>query len=67
VRLLPPPGHHSTHTYNYFTHRPVSRLPLYPYADRLAPSLLGRAATAKTFAYMLTVLDVDYRAARHAA
>ena len=54
----------SQHTHIHLFHTPPHLLPcMYPYADRHAPSSLGRVASATTFAYMLNVLNVEERAA----
>ena len=53
----------AAHTHTLRFHTPPHLLPcMYPYADRHAPSSLGRVASATIFAYMLNVLNVEERA-----
>ena len=58
----------SQHTHVHLFYTPPHLLPsMDPYADRNTPSSLGRVAFAKNITNMLTLLDDDYRAARHTA
>ena len=54
----------SQHTHTHLFHTPPHLLPsMYPYADRHAPSSLGRVASARDLADILTLLNVEQRAA----